>query len=371
MLRESMTPLERWQAVLERRAPDRVPMDWWGTDEAAANLISHLGCATLTDALQQLGVDFVVKVQPRFVGPDGSGCRPPTGASAGADDPRARHDPFGRLYRTVTHSGGSYEECVNAPLAGFSSVAEIEASYRWPEPDWWEYGELVDQVAGLETHPVQGGGSEPFLIYKDLRGQEQAFIDLIEHPDLVRYCLEKLFDLAYEDTVRVFETLGDRVLLCYIAEDMGGQDNLLFSLAHIREFFLPGMRRMIDLAHSAGVYVFHHSDGAIRPVIPEMIAAGIDILNPIQWRCSGMDRAGLKADFGDRVIFHGAMDNQHTLPFCTPVEVEREVAENLALLGTRGGYIPAPCHNLQGNTPPENVVTMYEAIRRISLEQEA
>jgi uroporphyrinogen decarboxylase len=120
------------------------------------------------------------------------------------------------------------------------------------------------------------------------------------------------------------------------------------------------MKRMIDLAHSAGVYVFHHSDGAIRPILPDMIGVGIDILNPIQWRCRDMARAELKRDFGDQVIFHGGMDNQHTLPFGAVDDVRAEVAYNLEVLGAGGGYILAPCHNIQSISPPENIVAMYE-----------
>jgi uroporphyrinogen decarboxylase len=91
-----------------------------------------------------------------------------------------------------------------------------------------------------------------------------------------------------------------------------------------------------------------------------MIAAGIDILNPIHWRCRGMERAALKADFGNQVIFHGGMDNQYTLAFGSVDEVGAEVLENLAVLGEGGGYILAPCHNIQTVSPPENIVAMYE-----------
>ena len=120
------------------------------------------------------------------------------------------------------------------------------------------------------------------------------------------------------------------------------------------------MKRMADLAHEAGVFVFHHNDGACRKVIPDMIEAGIDVLNPIQWRCKGMDREGLKRDFGDRLVFHGAVDNQYTLPFGTVKEVRQEVIDNLRILGADGGYIIAPCHNIQVVGPPENVVALYE-----------
>ena len=246
------------------------------------------------------------------------------------------------------------------PWRQFHSVEEIEANYRWPSPDWYDYSVIPQQITGWEDYPIQGGGSEPFLIYKNLRGQEQAMMDLVEHPEIVHYCLDRLFDLAYTDTQRILETIPGKVMLCYVAEDMGGQNNLMFSKKHIRTFLLPRMKRVIDLAHQGGAFVFHHNDGNCRAILPDMIEAGIDLLNPIQWRSCGMEREGLKADFGAKLIFHGAMDNQYTLPFGTVAEVRQEVADNLRILGEGGGYILAPCHNLQPVTPAENVVAMYE-----------
>jgi uroporphyrinogen decarboxylase len=134
----------------------------------------------------------------------------------------------------------------------------------------------------------------------------------------------------------------------------------MISPQQIHTYLLPRMVRIIDLAHEAGAHVFHHNDGGIRRILPDMIEAGIDVLNPVQWRTKGMDRAALKRDFGDAVIFHGAMDNQYTLPFGTVEEVRQEVLDNLEILGAGGGYILAPCHNLQAITPVENVVAMYE-----------
>jgi uroporphyrinogen decarboxylase len=90
-----------------------------------------------------------------------------------------------------------------------------------------------------------------------------------------------------------------------------------------------------------------------------LIELGIDVLNPVQWRCAGMERAALKRDFGARLIFHGGMDNQQTLPFATVDEVRREVLDNYELLGPNG-YVLAPCHNIQAVTPPENIVAMYQ-----------
>jgi uroporphyrinogen decarboxylase len=340
-----MTPRERWLAVLTRQKPDRIPMDYWATREATAKLKSYLGCRTKRQMLRKLRVDFVVKVLPRYAGPK---------------LPK-NHDVFGRIYRYVGYGTGTYRECVNRPLAKFRSVKDVKRSYTWPSPDWWDYSQVRAHAEANRDYPLQVGGSEPFLIYKDLRGQEQSLIDLIENPELVHYCLKKLFDLAYVNTQRLFEQMTDKLMLTYVSEDMGGQTDLIMSPEHIRTYLLPGMKRVSDLAHQAGAFVFHHNDGACRRIIPDMIELGIDILNPIQWRTSGMEREGLKRDFGSRVIFHGAMDNQYTLPFGTVEEVRQEVRDNLEILGRGGGYILAPCHNIQAVSPPENIVTMYEA----------
>ncbi len=344
MPKETMTPKERWLAMFTREKPDRVPMDYWSTGETNQKLMRHLGCENMQEVFQRLHIDRVIGVGPRYVGPT-----PPSG-----------EDIWGCRYENIDYGSGMYSECVYHPLAQYKSVEEIERNYTWPSPDWYDHSTITHQIIGWEDYPLRGGGSEPFLIYKNLRGQEQAFIDLIEHPDIVHYCLDKMFNLAYQNTRRIYEQIPGKVMLSYVAEDLGAQEGLMFSLAHIREFLLPWMKRIIDLAHEAGVYVFHHSDGAIRDVIPDMIRSGIDLLNPIQWRCKGMDREGLKRDFGKDVVFHGGMDNQYTLAFGSVEEVRQEVRDNLRILGEGGGYILAPCHNIQAVSPPENIVAMYE-----------
>jgi len=120
------------------------------------------------------------------------------------------------------------------------------------------------------------------------------------------------------------------------------------------------MKKIMKLVHDGGACVMTHSDGAVRKVIPELIEIGMDVLNPVQWRCKGMDREGLKRDFGNKIVFHGAMDNQQTMPFGSPQDVRHEVLDNLRILGKGGGYILAPCHNLQAVTPVENILAMYE-----------
>jgi uroporphyrinogen decarboxylase len=291
-----------------------------------------------------LHIDVPITVGPQYVGlpiPDG-------------------FDMFGCRFEDVDYGTGVYRECVYHPLAAYDTVEAVEDHYCWPSADWFDFSSIPSQVAGRDARPVRGGGSEPFLRYTHLRGMELAYMDLVLRPDLVHHCLDKLFDLAYEQTRRIYEAIPGRVDISYVAEDFGSQENLLFSPDQIETFFIPRMKRMIDLAHEADAYVMHHSDGAIWENIPRMIRAGIDVLNPVQWRAKGMDRRRLKGTFGDQLVFHGAMDNQYTLPFGSVEDVRLEVMENIDILGQDGGYILAPCHNVQAVSPPENIVAMYE-----------
>ena len=343
MPKDSMTPRERWLAVVRREKPDRVPMYYRATEEAHEKLLEHMGCDR-EEMQRRLHIDTMCGVGPRYTGPQ----RP------------AGEDLYGRRSRIVQYEGGSYSECIHHPLAELHSVEEINANFTWPTADWFDYSGIPDQIEGVEDRAIIGGGSEPFLIYKDLRGEEQAFMDLVEHPDIVHYCMENMYGYCYENTRRIYEQIPGKVDVTSVAEDMGAQDRLLYSRAHLEEFFFPYMKRMMDLAHEAGAYVDTHTDGAVREILPDLIEMGTDILNPIQWRCAGMEREGLKRDFGNGLIFEGAMDNQYTLPFGTVEEVRQEVRDNFRILGEGGGFIMTPCHNIQVVGPPENVVAMYE-----------
>jgi uroporphyrinogen decarboxylase len=351
-----MTPKERLLAVLQRKKPDRLPTFFNATPEAAAKMYSHCRVAGYDEFCDLLHIDKHVHVEPRYIGP----ALP------------ERTTFWGAQYKDIHYDGGTYSGLDGVidyhPLAKCHSVEEIMAAYRWPSADWWDYSVLKEQITGKEEWVIVGGGSEPFMDYKEqLRGVEQAFMDLHEHPDMVAYCLQKMYDLAYEKTTRMYEAIPGRILVSWVAEDMGTQESMLYSPKHIRQFFLPHMKRMIDLVHQAGAYAFHHSDGAVREIIPDMIGLGIDVLNPIQWRCPGMDREGLVRDFGDQVIFHGAMDNQYTLAFGSVKEVRQEVLDNVRILGSKGGYVPGPCHNIQVISPPENIVTMYRTIAELNI----
>ena len=339
-----MTPRERWMALLNRESYDRVPLTYRATSEFTDKLLAYLGCETFEQARERLHVEPVVTVSPRYVGPP----------------IEADKDVYGIGYQYTDYGEGKYHDAVFHPLAEYDSVEEIEDNYQWPDPDSWDYSGIREQIEGKEDCIIQGGSYEEFATFKFLRGVTRGYMDMVERPEIVHYCMGKLTDLKYENAARIYEQIPGKVIWTWVAEDIGGQEGLFISLDHIREFLVPHMKRMTDLVHEAGAFAFHHSDGSPRDNLPQMIEIGIDVLEPVQWRCKGMGREGLKADFGDDLVFMGAMDNQYTLAFGSVAEVKQEVVDNIRILGEGGGYMLGPCHNIQVVSPPHNIVAMYD-----------
>lgn len=339
-----MTPRERWLAAIERRPADRVATDFWGTDEVERSLMKHLGVDTMDAVCERLHIDKPFAIGPRYVGP-----------------PREPGiDAYGCVTRWVEHGTGGYDEVVHNPLAGFETVEEIEANYEWPSADWWDAADVPSRLRDAGDRPVQLMMAGVYTDYTKLRGMEQAFIDFAVNHDIVEYCLGQMYALSEERTVRVLEAAHGRVDVGWIFHDLGSQQALLVSPDTFRTLLLPGIARLAAVARQAGLRVCLHSDGAIREAIPDLLDAGVEVLNPIQWRCEGMDRKRLFDDFGDRVTFHGALDNQETLASNDEERVRAEVRENIDILAVNNGYILAPCHNAQPVTRPETIVAMYD-----------
>ena len=162
---------------------------------------------------------------------------------------------------------------------------------------------------------------------------------------------------------RFFNRVAGHLDMVFISDDMGSQNGLLISEGMWDLFFKDRMTRWCEMIHSYGLKVFYHSDGACGPLIPRLIDCGIDVLNPIQHVCPGMDRSELKRKYGERVVFHGGIENQQALPFGTADDVRQETRECLRTLGAgREGYIVCSCHNVQSGTPLENVLAMVEMV---------
>jgi uroporphyrinogen decarboxylase len=320
-------------------------MDFQGTPELIQKMLRYLDVSNVEQMYARLHVDAPLQVGAAYIGPP-----VPPGA-----------DMYGNRFKQMDYGDGMYEECVYHALAQYETIDEIEDRYTWPDADWYDYSVIPQQLEGQEDRPVMAGLAGVYTLYTWLRGMEQAFIDFASNQELVLYCMEKLYDFHYEKAARTFEAAAGKIDIGSVANDMGSQIDLLYSLPTIRKLFLPGIRRLAELTHQNGAYVYLHSDGAIRKALPDLIEAGVDIFNPVQWRCKGMDRLELKRAFGDRLVFHGAVDNQVTIPYGSVEQVKDEVRYNIETLGAGGGYILAPCHAFQTVSPPENVVAMYEA----------
>ena len=343
-----LTPRQRWLALLNRQPVDRIPTDYQATSEVTRRLLYDLDCVNEESLWRKLHID-----RRRFVE---SQWRLPHHP----DDPQA--DMWGVRYQRMDYGSGAYDEPAWCPLAAAESVADVHA-HRWPDPDDYDYT-VIDRVLDSDDgyRPIHSCCYEPFLLYGYLRGLERSYEDLVLRPELADAILGHIFDFYYEHQRRCFEAGGGRIDLTWVAEDLGSQTGPLLSLAMYRRFLLPNQIKMADLARSHGIHVMYHTDGAARLFLPDLIErVGIEVLNPVQWRCPGMEREGLVADFGPRIIFHGSIDNQFTLPFGTVDDVVAEVRESVAIYrGAR--WICNPCHNIQPNTPTANIVAMYEAI---------
>lgn len=338
-------------ALLAGRTPDRIPTDYTATPEVTARLLRELDCPDERSLWEKLHIDGRVEVAPRWKLPHHP------------DDPEA--DQWGVRYRQVDYGTGSYEEACHHPLAAAQSVADIDR-HRWPDPDDFDYSAVTKAVESADgIYPIHGGWFEPFLFYAYLRGLEQAFEDLLLEPEIADAILAQLFEFSHEYHRRLFEAGRGRIDTTWVAEDLGSQTGPLMGLETYRRFLLPNQIRMADLARSHGVHVMYHTDGAAREFIPDLIdKVGIEVLNPIQWRCTGMERETLVRDFGDRIIFHGSIENQQVLPFGSPEDVAREVTDSTRIYRD-ARWICAPCHRLQPVTPTENILALYETIGQL------
>jgi len=393
MPNQPITPRERVKTALGHQEPDRVPVDFLATPEVWRKLVAYFGLPAGSPnerqffdpvweaILQQLQVDCRVVSYDQF-------CRPPASAlHAGAVvewwDVLTRSTPsrmwrqqlpngmlydiWGRPMRIVEHATGAYEEAAGWALQQATSVAELK-NHPWPEPDWWDFSplpRLLDQLDRDEQYHIRFRIGSVFESSWQLRGMEEFLIDLAVDPDIPAYIMERITDIHLENTRRVLELAGERLDMLYFYDDVATQNSLMISPEMWRKYVKPHHARLVDLAKSYNKPVMYHCDGAIYPLIPELLALGIDLLNPIQTDAKDMAAQRLKDEFGHQLSFHGGIDIIKTLPQGTPQDVSAEVRERVRVLGRDGGYILASSHHIQPDTPLENVLAMYDVSDRI------
>ena len=189
-------------------------------------------------------------------------------------------------------------------------------------------------------------------------------LDLGDAPEIVERIVAHIVEYYLEYNRRVFEAAAGGIDIFMMGDDFACRPRRCSVPGMWERFFGDGFRRFIALAHRYNIKVMHHTCGAVRPLIPAFIDAGLDILQSLQPRAAGMDLRELKRDFGADLCFHGGIDIQHTLPTARRAEIDAEVRERLQAGKPGGGYIICTAHNIQADTPVENVLALAKGYRR-------
>lgn len=219
------------------------------------------------------------------------------------------------------------------------------------------FGDIALVPAAFLKHP------------RGIRDVTEWYVSLIERPDYIHAVFEYQCGIALQNLATFAGIAGDAVDVLFVCgTDFGTQASQFCSRATFDELWRPYYRRVNDWVHRHTKWkTFKHTCGAVWPLIPNLLDAGFDILNPVQCSAAGMDPRRLKAEFGDRLVFWGGgVDTQHTLPFGTPADVRAQVMERLRIFSPGGGFVFNTIHNIQAGTPVANIVAMVDAIREFN-----
>ncbi len=370
-----MNRREAFAATVNHQEPERVLVDYGkhiGSfhRQAYEQLIAYLGIETdiqildrmaqnvvLDEAVcQRLGIDF------RWIVPHWVGVR-----DVEIDGEKGYIDMWQTPHKWT--EVGNYYAVHEQPLGQEDlTLDEIEA-FDWPDPDdpamftglrekaksWYENTDYVVGADGIKAGILQTAAQ--------IRGYDKLFLDFSIEPERAHAVLKKISATIDQMYRNYMQAVGEYVQVVVITDDQGTQNSLMISPDMFREFIKPYLRSQIEtIKANADVKVLMHCDGAVLRIVDDLIDIGVDILNPIQTVVDGFeDTYALKEAYGDRICFHGGIDVQQVLPNATVEEVRREVAGRIYDLGRGGGYMIAPCHNINVDIPVENAVTMFDA----------
>lgn len=254
----------------------------------------------------------------------------------------------------------SFNQISHYPLAGASR--EQVLAYRFPDERVEDLLNLMKPVVEDPGHCFVGCDVSPcvFEMYWRLRGMEDAMADIAGDAGLA----DEMFGRCADFAVRLGEQACRRFALdwYWTGDDVAGQRCLMMSPASWRALVRPHLQRVIDVGKRHSLPVAYHCCGALRPIIPDLIEMGVDVLNPVQANCPGMDAFELKREYGARLTFMGGVDTQELLPRASAAEVRRTTEALIeCMTADGGGYILAASHTISPETPDENIFAMYEA----------
>jgi uroporphyrinogen decarboxylase len=371
---KNLSPRERLRRTLNHQEPDRVPLDLGGLSTSIEtvpfnDLKRYLGKSWETknfirdhveppeEMLQLLGIDTrYVRIQP------------PSGFKINIQPDNSYLDEWGTRWKKPPAS--LYWDPVGFPLAE-ASLDDLE-TYPWPDPDDpVRYAGLKEKARQLYENtdyaiiadvPVMGICDSALLF---LRGAQQFFMDMVRDQIFVNRLFEILLELHLRFFKNYLNEIGKYIDVIMVAEDLGGQNGMLFSPEHYRTLVKPYNKKLWGFVkENTDAFLFLHCCGSMVPVIPDLIELGVDALNPVQVSARDMDPKILKERFGDQLTFWGGIDTQKTMPFGTPEDVEAEVKERIKILAPGGGFVLTAVHNLQPGVKPENIFQMYDSAKK-------
>ncbi len=378
-----MLPLSHRQRLwmaLNHQEPDRVPLDFGTggntspTPEVYAGIAAHFSVkpeirlvphimrlAQVDESiLQALDID----TRPIYMRPIKKNVRP-------CNEPDAFYDEWGVKWKEVSVNGVIYREISESPLID-AGVDDLENYPWWPDPN------DPDRYAGLREYAGEMFAKTDYALIGCpsfnslwerayfLCGFQRMLEGLALEQEFVHTVFRRITDIILASLQRYLELVGPYVQVVKMGDDLGAQNNALISPSTYRRMIKPYHQEAFALIKRySEAKVFLHSCGSVYKLLPDLIDAGVEILNPVQVSAKDMDTQRLKQEFGDQLSFWGAIDTQHVLPHGTPEDVQAEVEHRIHDLAPGGGYILAPVHNIQADVPPVNVITMYQYARQV------
>jgi uroporphyrinogen decarboxylase len=374
-----MNSKERVMRSLNKEVPDRIPMDLGTTNcttltrKAYENLKKLLGIEKETRfMMENFQVVFVDEEVLQILNIDTRGIHPhPIFQKEMIDDNTYRNE-FGITFRMPQE--GLYYDMIDHPLAG-KSLEELK-EYSWPNP------EKSMDLKGLREKAKKLHDKGEFCLVGDmidsgifepcwyLRGFENYLMDLVIDPDFATAQLEGMYHYQLKRYSLFLQEVGEYLDIIFVGDDLATAENVIMNPQTYRNLIKPYhkeyFKNLKKLAPNAKL--LYHSCGSIFNFIPDLIEIGVDILNPIQVSAQGMDTKVLKDKFGKELSFWGAIDTTQVMPNGSIEDVKREVHKRIQELGP-DGYILAAVHDIQPDVPPENIVTMYDEAKNITISK--
>lgn len=346
-----MIPRERVLQAVAHQPTDRAPANYGAHRGVTDRLIAKLGVNNDEELLCALGVDLRAVSFNYY--------QPP----AAPDADGYERDMWGG--RKLVGEPKDGKPAYLSPFTEESTVDDVHA-HSWPDPRRLDCRHVRAECEKHHgTYAVFGGPWCPFFHEMGwLLGQEEYFIWMATKPEVVEAITHHMVEYELAATRAFLDATRGVMDILYIGNDFGTQRGLFISPASWHQFVRPYLKRFYDLAHDYGCKVMQHSCGGIRQVIPALMEDGVDILDPIQTACDGMNLPRLVQDFGRQLCFHGGVDTQYTLPQGSIADVRAEVRSYLDATRQRGGYILCGSQLFIEDIPLDNIVTMYEENRK-------